>query len=320
VKFLDAALVNDDASAMVQALQIERADAFTYYVGGNFALHAWAPAAVQSVRDAGYPGMGIYVSTVVGRSGQQDGVEAASLAQARGARAGDRLAWDLEPQIYRATPNSAFNYGVGWAAQVQQLGFSPVIYCTPDGVAAIGDKGFDAVWAAVPGNSDPSSVFDPRFFPGNVAVQYGSGQFAGVDYDTNISEFSFVPVFGPPIVTARRVKEADSMWQSPPLSGTQDFTAVSSLTPDGKDVNGTESPEAVASVWLYIKALVDWQGQIIWTRDDGTPGLASHLTLKAGAHGRAVAPMPFDGGVSVQPDAGFEAARYVVGMFRSAWR
>lgn len=71
------------------------------------------------------------------------------------------------------------------------MSLSPVLYSTPDGCAYIADKGFDAVWAAVPGNSDPTSIFAATFFPGLVAVQWGQNLYLGVDYDVSTSEFSF---------------------------------------------------------------------------------------------------------------------------------
>lgn len=195
--FLDAAFPQS-VPQMVAALQHEQAGGFAYYIGGNFALHAWDVATVDGVRTAGFPGLGIYVSTVVGRSGAADGQDAARLQAVYGA---DRFCcWDLEPGVYRANPDLALRYGVEWSAVVAAAGFLPVLYSTPDGCAAIGDKGFHAVWAAVPGNCDPTSIFNPAFFPGLVAVQCGAGSWDGVDYDVNVSEFDF-GVLEPPVIT-----------------------------------------------------------------------------------------------------------------------
>lgn len=73
------------------------------------------------------------------------------------------------------------------------MSLSPVLYSTPDGCAAIGDKGFDAVWAAVPGHPDPATIFAATFFPGAVAVQWGGALWNGVDYDVSTSQFSLTP-------------------------------------------------------------------------------------------------------------------------------
>lgn len=196
MRFLDAAYPQSVAQ-MVTVLEHERATGFAYYIGGNYALHAWDVATVVGVRAAGHPGMGIYVSTVAGRDGGRDGRQAATLQTAYGS---DLLCcWDLEPGIYRTDPGAALTYGVAWALAVAAAGFLPVLYSTPDGCAAIGDKGFHAVWAAVPGNCDPSTVFAPTFFSGQVAVQCGSGSWDGVDYDVNVSQFDFGVLDVPPI-------------------------------------------------------------------------------------------------------------------------
>lgn len=188
MKFLDAAYAQS-VPQMVAALQGEQAQGFAYYVGGNLALHAWESPIVTGVRDAGFQAMGIYVSTVAGRDGSADGAEAAHLQAIYGQ---DLLCcWDLEPSIYKADIAGALAYGVRWADAVRSWGLIPVLYSIPAACAFIGDKGFDAVWAAAPGVSDPSQIFAISFFPGKVAVQYGSGNLGGVDYDLNISEFEF---------------------------------------------------------------------------------------------------------------------------------
>lgn len=197
MKFLDAAYPQS-APQFIAALQHEQADAFTYYIGGNFALNTWPITVPPEIRAAGYPGMSIFVSTVEGRSGTADG----EFAALHHRMYGDDLmcCWDLEPDIYRAHPQLALTYGEEWAAAISAAGLTPVIYSTPDGCAAIGDKGFAAVWAAVPGMSDPSLVFAPTFFPGRVAVQYGAGLFDGVEYDLNIGQFAF-GALQPPVIT-----------------------------------------------------------------------------------------------------------------------
>ena len=196
MRFLDAAYPGSGAQ-FVSALQHAGAQSFAYYTGGNFALNPWPVGIVGGVRDAGFPGLGIYVSTVDGRSGATDGRQAAAFQASYGS---DPLCcWDLEPGIYRQNPALALLYGEEWACEVRAAGFRPVLYSTPDGCAAIGDKGFDFVWAAQPGNCDPTSIFNPAFFPGAVAVQCGSGSWAGVDYDVNESEFAFAALTVPPV-------------------------------------------------------------------------------------------------------------------------
>lgn len=192
MKFLDAAFPGSVAT-FEMVLAFEQAQDFAYYVGGNFALHAWDTSEVIALRTESRRGMGIHVSTVAGRDGGADGDSFARLnLDAYGAQPGDRLCWDLEPQIFRANPAAALGYGIAWSAAVRAAALSPVIYSTPDGCAYIGDKGFDAVWAAVPGQCDPSQVFAPSFFPGMVAVQCAAGSRNGVDYDVSISQFDFV--------------------------------------------------------------------------------------------------------------------------------
>lgn len=191
MKFLDAAYYGDINSWNL-AMSHEGADDFAYYVGGNIALHAWNGADVIALRSGSRRGMGIHVTTVVGRNGGADGNYFGRLnLDGYGASSGDRFCLDLEPNIYRAAPATATAYGVAWAAAVKAAGLSPVLYSTPDGCAAIGDKGFDAVWAAVPGSTDPNSIFASTYFPGMVAIQWSQNTFAGIQYDINTSEFLF---------------------------------------------------------------------------------------------------------------------------------
>lgn len=197
MKFLDAAYPQS-AAQFISALQHEQADAFQYYIGGNFALNAWPITLPAEIRAAGYPGFGMFVSTVVGRSGQADGEFAALHQRVYGDD--QLLCWDLEPGIYRADPDIALTYGEEWAAAVSAAGLTPGIYSTPDGCAAIADKGFAFVIAAVPGMCDPGLVFAPTFFPGRVAVQCGNGMWDRVEYDVNISQFG-LGAFQPPVIT-----------------------------------------------------------------------------------------------------------------------
>src|SRR5690348_5354534 len=137
MKFLDAAYPQSVAQ-FVAALQHEGAQGFAYYVGGNYALNVWQPGTAIGVRDSGYQGMGIYVSTVAGRDGTTDGNDAASRHSQY--RSSDPLCWDLEPGIFRQNANAALVYGRAWAAAVRTAGFTPTLYSTPDGCAYIGDK------------------------------------------------------------------------------------------------------------------------------------------------------------------------------------
>jgi hypothetical protein len=196
MKFLDAAYPQS-ASQFIAALEHEQCQGFTYYIGGNFALNAWPLDVPGRIRAAGYQSMSIFVSTVQGRSGTADGQFAALHHRMYGDDS--MCCWDLEPAIFRQNRDAALAYGEQWAQAITEAGLTPVLYSTPDGCAYIGDKGFAAVWAAVPGLSDPGLVFAPTFFPGRVAVQYGSGIWDGVEYDTNISQFGF-GALQPPVV------------------------------------------------------------------------------------------------------------------------
>ena len=165
-----------------------------------------------------------------------------------------------------------------------------------------------------------------QIFGKDVIFQTGQQVFSGgADVDNISGPFGCWPAPGqplpapPPITTP---SEDDDMWQSPPLTGIFDATGVNALTQQGKDAAGNQSDEKPMVTWVYVKALdaAGFKGEIVWTQaSDGTPASTVPLDLVRGAHGKAPAPIPFDGGFSIVPAAGYEYARYSVACFRSAY-
>ncbi len=192
IKFLDAAYYGS-VFTFNAVLAHESAEEFAYYVGGNIALHPWFASDVRLLRQGGRHGMGIHVTTVLGRDGAADGAYFAQWNRnAYEAEDGDLFALDLEPGIYRGAPGQSRVYAAGWAKTVRDAGLRPVLYCTPDGCAALGEM-FDAIWVAKPGWGNPATIFNPSFMPGWIAVQWAfDASFLGVGYDINTAEYLFI--------------------------------------------------------------------------------------------------------------------------------
>lgn len=121
MKFLDAAYYGS-TDTWNAVMDHEGADDFAYYVGGDYALHAWLGADVIALRTSTRRGMGIHVSSVFGRDGAADGAYfAAWNKNAYGAGDGDRFCFDLEPGIFRQDPATCLAYGKAWAQAVRQV-------------------------------------------------------------------------------------------------------------------------------------------------------------------------------------------------------
>ena len=163
---------------------------FAWYLGGNNTTHGndWAPV-VADVLAAGYQGMSVWVPVPGSSNGTADGSAAAAVTRARGCLL---AALDIEAGLVAGSRP----YCAAWNASARAGGCLTVGYSTPRGVAA-DEFDFDYGWAATPGDCDVAACPMPA---GRRAVQCGSGQFAGVQYDVSFSDYDFGGIEVGPII------------------------------------------------------------------------------------------------------------------------
>lgn len=170
-------------------------------------------------------------------------------------------------------------------------------------------------------------TYVPEILPPYQAQQWTNNAFGPSGYQYDLTQVvDDLLMWGmrpsPQPKPVRKGSGDNEMWQSGPLTGTFDGTGVNVLTPDGRDINGSPSPEQPTVTWVYVKALdgAGFTGTLFWTRlTDGVPAVGVPINLAHGAQAKAAAPIPFEGGFSVVPNQSSAKAPYSLSCFRSAY-
>src|SRR5215470_16917893 len=130
IKFLDYsdAITVDQLDAI---LRESGAQGVAQYLGGDFALRPESPSVIAGIQARGWPVMGIWVSSVAGRSGSVDAASCATAARTAQLPAGRFVAVDIEPDIFSQFPAASVTYADAFNDTIRGAGYSPVVYGAP---------------------------------------------------------------------------------------------------------------------------------------------------------------------------------------------